>query len=169
MLAYLAVPTKLFPPLTGICCPVFKSLYLLASPKSMIYTILALSFLPIIKLLALISRWTNPLRCICSSLVIICIPILSVVANENFLPLRGFYDTKVEISLQGTVQVIKWSCKTFHDRNRFHNRWVCTCHLNYTINTNPLKELIQFNFVLQLSITLSFLFLSTLKITILAA
>lgn len=57
MLAYLAVPVKVFPSLYGICNPVLGSLNLFANPKSITYIVFCLLESPIKKLSGLISLW----------------------------------------------------------------------------------------------------------------
>jgi len=169
MLAYLAVPTKLLPPLTGICLLVLGSKYLLASPKSMMYTIFAFSPLPIMKLLALISRCTKPFLWIISSRVMIWIPILRVVAMEKRFSLHGSCYTIVEIDLLAIFREGRWPWRCDHGWGRYRNRTTWRYPLFNITHTDALKELIQFDLVLQLSVTLAFLLLNLISDTILAA
>lgn len=102
ILAYLAVPTRDFPPLISMCFPVLLSLYLFAKPKSITYTVLIFSRLPIMKLLALMSLWTNPLRWICYKRVMIWIPMLIVAARLSFFSLSDDeYVPELEKVFQG--------------------------------------------------------------------
>ena len=169
MLAYLAVPTKLLPPLTAICCPVFRSLYFFASPKSMIYTVLAFSPRPIVKLFALMSRCTKPFLCICSSRVMIWIPMVRTVDKGNFLPLNLTIFTKVGRGLKETCQEVRWSWRCDHDLYRYHSRIIWICQLVEGLGTDALEELIELDLIEKLSVSFAFLFLDEDICTTLAA
>ena len=85
-LAYLGVPVNCKCSLYGICTLVLASLYLLASPKSIMWTICwSLLRKPMRKLSGLISLWMKLFLCKNSNLSIIWIPTITAVLMVNFL------------------------------------------------------------------------------------
>jgi hypothetical protein len=73
----------------------------------MMYMIFFYSPHPVMKLFALISLWTKPLRCICSRRVIICIPMARVVVSEKPLELSGVCATRFGRDLRVRVRIVR--------------------------------------------------------------
>lgn len=59
------------------------------------------------KLLALISLWTNPLRCMCSRRVMICMPMARVVVREKPLELGVVCVTRFGRGLRVRVRRVR--------------------------------------------------------------
>ena len=111
------------------------------------------------KLLAFISRWTKPFRWICSSRVIICMPIVRVVASEKLLELsRGVFTIAGKV-LRVNDRATRWPWRYGHVQCRYRNQWVYWCRLTIVRITDALEELIELYFVLELTITFAFFFL----------
>lgn len=153
----------------GMCWPVLRSRYLFARPKSITYTIFFSSLLPIMKLLALISRCTKPFRWICYSRVMIWIPIVRVVASEKLLELSRGGFTIAEKVILGIDRATQWSWRCDHVRCQSRNRRGDWCRLPSKRVTDALEELIEFDFVLELTITFAFFFLDGRYVTSLTA
>ncbi len=103
MLQYLAVPTKLFPVLYGICIPVLLSLNFFANPKSMIYIKFSYEFRPNKKFSGLMSRCKKFLLWRNSILDISWSAINRTVFKLNFFPQKLNKSSKEGPSKSNTI------------------------------------------------------------------
>ena len=112
------------------------------------------------KLLALMSRCTKPLRWICYKRVMIWSPMLMVVERESFLSLSEEKGTRVGRGLRASRIASRWPWRGVRFRRRSHA--VCWCRLNRYKGTDALEDLVEFDLIVELAFAFAFFFLYNL-------